>query len=151
MRSFKPTGHRHTAEIIQELTFDGNVAGSRLLGDLDRGGARHPGDFARLSERADVGQGDLGDLPRGVQGRAVHADRQGERAAFTAIRNRKSSPARNYCDVGFERDPHSNRVVVMAALDNLMKGAAGQAVQSFNIRLGFEEDCGIDFAGLHPI
>ena len=33
----------------------------------------------------------------------------------------------NYCDVGFERDPDSNRLVVMAALDNLMKGAAGQA------------------------
>ncbi len=57
----------------------------------------------------------------------------------------------NYCDVGFERDPDSNRLVVMAALDNLMKGAAGQAVQSFNIRLGYEESCGIDFAGLHPI
>jgi N-acetyl-gamma-glutamyl-phosphate/LysW-gamma-L-alpha-aminoadipyl-6-phosphate reductase len=42
-------------------------------------------------------------------------------------------------------------LVVMAALDNLMKGASGQAVQSFNLRLGYEETCGIDFAGLHPI
>ena len=57
----------------------------------------------------------------------------------------------NYCDVGFERDPHSNRVVVMAALDNLMKGAAGQAVQAFNVRYGFPEETSIDFAGLHPI
>jgi len=39
----------------------------------------------------------------------------------------------------------------MAALDNLMKGAAGQAVQAFNIRGGFAEDCGLEFAGLHPI
>jgi [amino group carrier protein]-6-phospho-L-2-aminoadipate/5-phospho-L-glutamate reductase len=39
----------------------------------------------------------------------------------------------------------------MAALDNLMKGAAGQAVQAFNVRCGFEETCAIDFAGLHPV
>ena len=57
----------------------------------------------------------------------------------------------NYCDVGFERDPHSNRLVVMAATDNLMKGAAGQAVQCFNIRMGFGEDAGLEFPGLHPI
>ena len=57
----------------------------------------------------------------------------------------------NWCDVGWERDPDSNRVVVMAALDNLMKGAAGQAVQSLNIRCGMEETAGLEFAGLHPI
>ncbi len=57
----------------------------------------------------------------------------------------------NWCDVGFERDPHSNRVVVMAATDNLMKGASGQAVQAFNIRMGYDETTAIDFPGLHPI
>ncbi len=56
----------------------------------------------------------------------------------------------NYCDIGFERDPHSNRLVVMAALDNLMKGAAGQAVQAFNIAQGFDETSGLEFPGLHP-
>ena len=58
----------------------------------------------------------------------------------------------NWCDVGFERDPNSNRVVVMAALDNLMKGAAGQAVQALNIRCGFPEDDRARVRGcLHPI
>ena len=57
----------------------------------------------------------------------------------------------NYCDVGFELDERSGRVVVLAALDNLMKGAAGQAVQSFNIRFGFPETTALEFAGLHPI
>jgi len=57
----------------------------------------------------------------------------------------------NYCDIGFEVDPHSNRVVVMSAIDNLMKGAAGQAVQSFNLMHGFDEDTGLGFTGLHPI
>ena len=40
---------------------------------------------------------------------------------------------------------------MMAALDNLMKGAAGQAVQAFNIRCGFDEMAGLGFPGLHPI
>jgi N-acetyl-gamma-glutamyl-phosphate/LysW-gamma-L-alpha-aminoadipyl-6-phosphate reductase len=57
----------------------------------------------------------------------------------------------NYCDVGFERDPHSNRVVVLAAIDNLMKGASGQAVHSMNIRCGFPETTALEFAGLHPV
>jgi LysW-gamma-L-alpha-aminoadipyl-6-phosphate/LysW-L-glutamyl-5-phosphate reductase len=57
----------------------------------------------------------------------------------------------NYCDIGFERDPHSNRLVVMSAIDNLMKGAAGQAVQALNLMCGFEETSGLDFPGLHPI
>ena len=57
----------------------------------------------------------------------------------------------NYCDVGFERDPHSRRVVVTAALDNLVKGSAGQAVQALNIRHGFPETLGLEFGGLYPI
>jgi N-acetyl-gamma-glutamyl-phosphate/LysW-gamma-L-alpha-aminoadipyl-6-phosphate reductase len=57
----------------------------------------------------------------------------------------------NYCDIGFERDPHSNRLVVISAIDNLMKGAAGQAVQAFNLMHGLPETTGLEFAGLHPI
>ena len=41
-------------------------------------------------------------------------------------------------------------LVVIAALDNLMKGAAGQAVQAFNIAQGFDETTGLEFPGLHP-
>ena len=56
----------------------------------------------------------------------------------------------NYCDIGFERDPHAQRLVVMSAIDNLMKGAA-QAVQSMNVMHGWEETTGLEFPGLHPI
>lgn len=56
----------------------------------------------------------------------------------------------NYCDIGFEKDMDSSRVVVISAIDNLMKGAAGQALQSFNLMNGFEEKTGLDFPGLHP-
>ena len=57
----------------------------------------------------------------------------------------------NYCDLGFERDPDSNRLVVISAIDNLMKGAAGQAVQICNVMHGFPETLGLEFPGLHPI
>ena len=56
----------------------------------------------------------------------------------------------NFCDVGFELDPHSRRLVVISAIDNLVKGAAGQAVQAMNIMHGFAETQGLEFAGLHP-
>ena len=57
----------------------------------------------------------------------------------------------NYCDIGFERDENSNRLVVMSAIDNLMKGASGQAVQAMNLACGFKETEGLEFLGLHPI
>ena len=55
----------------------------------------------------------------------------------------------NYCDIGFELD--GTRLVVISAIDNLMKGAAGQAVHAMNVMCGFEETTGLTFAGLHPI
>ncbi|NIM22438.1 MAG: N-acetyl-gamma-glutamyl-phosphate reductase, partial [Candidatus Latescibacteria bacterium] len=57
----------------------------------------------------------------------------------------------NYCDIGFQRDDKSNRLVIISAIDNLMKGAAGQAVQAFNIMHGLSETEGLEFPGLHPI
>ncbi|MHA1792692.1 MAG: N-acetyl-gamma-glutamyl-phosphate reductase [Promethearchaeota archaeon] len=57
----------------------------------------------------------------------------------------------NYCDIGFEIDPLSNRLVIVSALDNLIKGAAGNAVQCFNILFNFSETIGLDQIGLFPI
>ncbi len=50
----------------------------------------------------------------------------------------------NYCDIGFKVDEKNNRLVLMSAIDNLVKGAAGQAVQNMNIMLGFKETQGLD-------
>ncbi|MCB0163316.1 MAG: N-acetyl-gamma-glutamyl-phosphate reductase, partial [Anaerolineae bacterium] len=63
----------------------------------------------------------------------------------------KLLPGTNYCDVGFEVEEGANRVVIIAAIDNLMKGAAGSAVQAMNVMMGWEETAGLDFPGLHPI
>ena len=57
----------------------------------------------------------------------------------------------NYADLGFELDEASGQVVSICAIDNLMKGASGTAVQCMNLMLGFEETLGLEFPGLHPI
>ena len=57
----------------------------------------------------------------------------------------------NYCDIGFAGDTGQRRLVVIAAIDNLMKGAAGNAVQTMNVLVGFPETTGLEFPGLHPI
>jgi [amino group carrier protein]-6-phospho-L-2-aminoadipate/5-phospho-L-glutamate reductase len=56
----------------------------------------------------------------------------------------------NFCDVGFAVDRAAAQVTVIAALDNLVKGGAGNAVQCLNIRLGWPERLGLEFPGLHP-
>ena len=57
----------------------------------------------------------------------------------------------NYADVGFEIDETTGRAVSLCAIDNLMKGAAGSAVQVMNLMCGWEETTGLEFTGLHPI
>jgi N-acetyl-gamma-glutamyl-phosphate reductase len=56
----------------------------------------------------------------------------------------------NYVDVNFKIDPRTNRVIMMGAMDNLVKGAAGQAVQNMNLMFGFPEDQGLDLVPMFP-
>lgn len=56
----------------------------------------------------------------------------------------------NYCDIAWHIDERTRRVIVLAAIDNLVKGAAGQAVQNFNIAAGFDEDTALDIVPLYP-
>ena len=74
-----------------------------------------------------------------------------ERAGLYRYPEPKILAGSNYADVGFELDGSSGRVVAMCAIDNLMKGAAGTAVQCMNLMMGWDETLGLEFAGLHPI
>lgn len=56
----------------------------------------------------------------------------------------------NFCDIGFEIDAGSNRVVVMSTIDNLVKGGSGQAIQNMNLMFGLDEGEGLWFPGLVP-
>ena len=153
VRSFKPTGHRHTAEVAQEIACDcgcgsrPTVSFTATAVEAVRGilATAHVFTQERLTDK------DLWQLYR-----AAYRDEPFVRLVKEASGVHRSPEPKilcgtNFCDVGFEADPHSNRVVVLAAIDNLMKGAAGQAVQSMNIRMGFDETAGLEFMGLHPV
>ena len=56
----------------------------------------------------------------------------------------------NYCDIAWHIDERTNRVIVLSAIDNLVKGAAGQAVQNLNIAAGFEESTALDIIPMYP-
>ncbi|WP_031556884.1 N-acetyl-gamma-glutamyl-phosphate reductase [Lachnospira multipara] len=56
----------------------------------------------------------------------------------------------NFVDIGFKIEPRTKRLIMMGALDNLVKGAAGQAVQNMNLMFGFEENEGLKMAPLFP-
>jgi len=150
IRSFKPTGHRHSAEVIQELTVDGRaqpIAMSVTSVEAVRGILTTSHAFLRepLEDK------DLWKIFRGAYKGEPFMRIVKEASGIHRNPEPKILTGSNYCDVGFERDPHSNRVVVLAAIDNLMKGAAGQAVHSMNIRCGFPETASLEFAGLHPV
>lgn len=150
VRPFKSTGHRHSAEIIQELSLNGHkpkisfsaVGVEAVRGILATG---------HVFLKDEVSDKDLWGIYRTVYGEEPFVRIVKERTGIHRTPEPKILSGTNFCDVGFEADPHSNRVVVTAAIDNLMKGAAGQAVQAMNIRHGFAETAGLEFLGLHPV
>lgn len=151
VRSYKPTGHRHTGEIVQGLdALGGAPAGgvhfSATSIEMVRGVLATCHVFLNrpLDDKA------LWNTYRSAYGGEPFVRIVKERSGIHRYPDPKILAGTNYCDVGFERDPHAARVVVVSALDNLMKGAAGQAVHAFNVMHGFSERAGLEFHGLHP-
>ena len=146
LRSFAPTGHRHQAEVQQMLgCFDLHLSVTSV--ELVRGVLCTAHIFLNepLSEKTiwRLYREQYGDEPfvRLVRSkRGIHRFPEPKLLAGT-----------NFCDVGFALDPDSGRLVVLSAIDNLMKGAAGSAVQSMNLMYGWTETTALEFMGLHPI
>ena len=147
VRSYKPTGHRHIAEICQELGEGAGVSFSATSIEMVRGilATCHVFLDQPQSEK------DIWKIYREDYAKERFVRIVKEKTGIYRYPEPKLLSGTNYCDIGFEVDPHSNRLVVMSAIDNLMKGAAGQALQAFNIMHGFDEDTGLGFPGLHPI
>ncbi len=150
LRSFMPVGHRHTAEVEQELAVDGArpvVHLSATAVDAVRGvlATSHLFLDSPLEER------DIWRLYREAYGDEPFVRVVKERTGLYRYPEPKILAGSNYCDVGFALDKERGRVVALAAIDNLMKGAAGSAVQCMNLMFGFPETQGLEFAGLHPI
>jgi len=145
MRIYAPTGHRHTAEIEQEAGV--NVALSCHAVEAVRGILATCHAFLRDS----VTSKDLWRLYRDAYGQEPFVRIVTEAAGLYRFPEPKILMGTNFCDVGFALDAHTDRVVAIAALDNLMKGAAGTAVQCMNLVAGYPETMGLDFLGLHPV
>ncbi|MCL4466348.1 MAG: N-acetyl-gamma-glutamyl-phosphate reductase [Chloroflexi bacterium] len=150
VRSFQPTMHRHTAEVMQELTFGGQtpkVYFSATAVELVRGILA----TCHVFLKDNLAEKDIWRVYRQEYGQEPFLRIVKDRTGIYRYPEPKILAGSNFCDVGFERDEGSDRLVVMAALDNLMKGAAGNGVQAMNVACGFEETLGLEFLGLHPI
>lgn len=56
----------------------------------------------------------------------------------------------NYCDIGFAVDERTGRVTIISVIDNVVKGAAGQAIQNLNLMMGWDESTGLQFTPVYP-
>ncbi|MDG2375356.1 MAG: N-acetyl-gamma-glutamyl-phosphate reductase [Woeseiaceae bacterium] len=146
VRSYKPTGHRHVGEMVQEFGAD-DIHFSATSIEMVRGILATCHVF--LNET--VAEKEIWKIYREAYADEPFVRIVKERSGIHRYPEPKLLAGSNFCDIGFERDPHSDRLVVISAIDNLMKGAAGQAVQAFNIMHGFEETMALTFPGLHPI
>ena len=143
VRSYKPTGHRHIAEMEQELGY--RIYFSATSIEMVRGILV----TAHLFVKQGTTEKDIWKAYRQVYGEEPFIRIVKEKQGIYRFPEPKILAGTNYCDIGFELD--GNRLVVVSAIDNLMKGAAGQAVHAMNVMAGFEETAGLSFAGLHPI
>ncbi|MFG1914965.1 N-acetyl-gamma-glutamyl-phosphate reductase [Micromonospora sp. NPDC048898] len=145
MRVFAPTGHRHEAEIARHLGLP--VAMTATGVEAVRGvqtichATLRPGVDEQAVRRAFRTQYTGEPFVRVV----AH-----QRGTFR-YPDPKILLGSNYCDVGYALDERSGRLTTMAALDNLVKGGAGNALQCLNIHMGRPEALGLTFPGLHPL
>jgi LysW-gamma-L-alpha-aminoadipyl-6-phosphate/LysW-L-glutamyl-5-phosphate reductase len=146
VRSYAPTGHRHTAEIIQELGLH-DVHLSMTAVDLVRGVLATAHAFLKPG----VTDKDLWRAYRAAYNNEPFVRIVKDRGGLHRMPDPKILAGSNFADVGWELDPESGRCVALAAIDNLMKGASGSAVQAMNVMCGFDEMAGLEFPGLHPI
>ncbi|AGB15043.1 N-acetyl-gamma-glutamyl-phosphate reductase, common form [Halovivax ruber XH-70] len=145
VRPYAPTGHRHEAEIEQFLGT--SVAFTCHAVDMVRGASA----TSHVFPDAPVSKGDLWTAYRECYEDEPFVRLAAGGSGVYRYPEPKAVAGTNVAEVGFELDPSNGRVVVFSAIDNVMKGSAGQAVHAANIALGFAETAGLDFAGLHPV
>jgi N-acetyl-gamma-glutamyl-phosphate reductase len=142
LKAYGVTRHRHTPEIEQALS---DVAGAPLVVNF-------------TPHLLPINRGILSTVyaanPKGLTKaqllEAYHAfyrDAPFVRVYDSGLPEIRNVRGSNYCDIGFEVDTRTGRVVIVSAIDNLLKGAAGQAVQNMNVALGLPETLGLKAPG----
>ena len=146
IKAYGVASHRHTPEIEEQL---GYAAGEEVvlnftphLVPMNRGILAT--EYAKLKK--DVSWEDV---------KAVY-DKYYASEKFVRVLGRDVCPetkwveGSNYVDIGFKNEPRTNRIIMMGAIDNLVKGAAGQAVQNMNLMFGLDESEGLDLVPMFP-
>ena len=151
--SAKPYGvanHRHTPEIEEQL---GYAAGKEILLNF----TPHLAPMNRgilATEYASLNKID-GKLPTSEQIRDVYNKYYGKEKFIRILDDGVYPETRwvetsNYVDIGFKIDERTGRIIMMGAIDNVVKGAAGQAIQNMNILFGLDEKTGLNLAPMFP-
>ncbi|GAA2659665.1 MULTISPECIES: N-acetyl-gamma-glutamyl-phosphate reductase [Actinosynnema] len=150
---YSPGGHRHAAEVAD---FFGGKAGAGRVGRISMsayGVANVRGLLAScyaLTDEVPDERTLLRAYTRFYRGRRfVRVRRPGE--TLIPVPDPQATLGSNYCDVSVVPDEEGGRIVVLAALDNLVKGAAGQALQAVNLRFGLPEDAGLGMEPVMPV
>ena len=151
MKAYGVATHRHTPEIEEQL---GYAAGHPLvinftphLVPMNRGILAT--EYATLKKKAD------GSLPTYDELKAAY-DKYYKDEKFVRVLPKDVVPetrwveGSNFVDVNFKIDERTGRVIMMGALDNLVKGAAGQAVQNMNLMFGLPETEGLELVPMFP-
>ncbi len=146
MKAYGVATHRHTPEIEEQL---GYASGENVvlnftphLVPMNRGILAT--EYAKLKK--DVSWDEI---------KAVY-DRYYANEKFIRVLDKGICPetkwveGSNYVDIGFQIDPRTNRIIMMGAIDNLVKGAAGQAVQNMNLMFGLSESEGLELVPMFP-
>ncbi len=146
VRTYRPVGHRHLAEVQMMLGDDVPIHFSVTAIEMVRG--IHLLAHVELTEPQT--SRDLWRLYREYYSNEPFIRLVNSRIGLHRYPEPRVVAGTNYCDIGFELDEDGRHAVIIAALDNLGKGAAGSAVQCMNLMLGFDECAGLTFSGIYP-
>jgi len=137
VQAYKLTTHRHRAEIFQELnSLDGSLSNISFTPHVIPS-VRGILTTAHIFTNEGMSADDV---------KSIYMDLYKDKPFIRVIDGVPSLSAvrgSNFCDIGFEVDERNNRVVVISAIDNLVKGASGQAIQNMNLMCGFDETDGL--------
>ena len=145
MRVFAAGRHRHEAEIRQLTGLDVQMSATGVEA------VRGVQVLARAPLASAVDHRELRTLYRAAYADAPFVRIVAQRRGTFRYPDPKVLLGSNFCDVGFDVTPDGRAVVLISALDNLVKGASGNAVQCLNLRAGWPQAAGLGFPGLHPV
>lgn len=146
VRTYSPTGHRHMAEVEMMLGAQVPLHFSVTAIEMVRG--IHLLAHCYLNEQHE--EKDVWKLYRAAYNDEPFIRLVRSKTGLHRFPEPRIVAGTNYCDIGFEMDASGDHLVIIAALDNLGKGAAGSAVQCMNLMLNVDECAGLHFPGIYP-